>query len=40
MLSIKVEDIQKMSYEEFAKEKERLLNLKPRNWFYEFIDAE
>jgi len=38
ILSINVEDIQNMSYEEFAKDKEKLLNLEPRNWFYEFIE--
>jgi SAM-dependent methyltransferase len=39
MVSIKVDDIRRMSYDDFAKDKEKLLNLKPEDWFYEFIET-
>jgi SAM-dependent methyltransferase len=39
MVFIKVDDIRRMSYDDFAKDKERLLNLKPKDWFYEFIET-
>jgi SAM-dependent methyltransferase len=39
MVFIKVDDIRRMSYDDFAKDKERLLNLKPEDWFYEFIET-
>mgnify|MGYP000335991645 CR=1 FL=1 len=38
VVSVKVEDIKNMNYYEFVKEKEKLLNLKPKEWFYEFIN--
>ncbi|QER41301.1 methyltransferase domain-containing protein [Thermodesulfobacterium sp. TA1] len=37
-LSISPENIKKMTYHDFAKEKEKLLNLKPVSWFFEFIN--
>jgi len=40
MLSMGIEDIKNMTFEEFVKCKEILLNLKPKEWFYEFIEAE
>jgi len=40
MLSMSIEDIKNMTFEEFAKDKEKLLNLKSKEWFYEFIKTE
>ncbi len=40
ILTLKVEEIKSMSYIEFAKEKEKLLNLKPVNWFFEWLERE
>lgn len=39
MLSMSIEDIKSMTFEEFDKDKERLLNLKTKEWFYEFINS-
>jgi|YNPNPStandDraft_1061719.scaffolds.fasta_scaffold75979_1 hypothetical protein len=37
MLSMNTEDIKNMAFDEFAKNKEKFLNLKPKEWFYDML---
>ncbi|MFN3472260.1 MAG: class I SAM-dependent methyltransferase, partial [Aquificaceae bacterium] len=38
MLDLSLEKIRSMTFEEFVKDKERLLNLKPASWFWSFLE--
>lgn len=38
IIDFSLEQIKNLTFDEFIKDKKRLLNLKPKEWFFEFIE--